>query len=496
MQLTVKSRPNFLATALPFVLASTFSYVDLPIGSLTNSVQAQQHLTNEIRWYEDLAPAIQYASTNNLPLMLHFYGDNCPPCRLLERKAFKDSHLIGKLNSSVVAVRINAEKQTDLRTRYNITRWPQDVFVTANGQELHRSVSPQDPAVYGKLIDRIALRHRDASIIDASAMAAKERRFTNQTSSQISHNQPANPMTLASTGSYPVKTVSPVAHSKNAPASQTISFDHLSAPAVTYNEEAAALPTPNGLPIINVASTGKSANTATMTNPFVQSPATSAVATAPMTNTSETMVSTPQPPLGMPGMDGVQGMEQNSVMQESMAVPMHMTSSPTSMRSVSASAVHPNDIAATPSNPPSIEHNKEATVGLDGYCPVTLFMAVKGEIDQSNCWTQGSPKFAVKHRGRIYMCATEDMRQRFLKGPDIYSPCLSGFDLIHYIKTQELIDGKCEFGCFQGDTGRIFLFASQENSDEFRQKEAFYSRLVNTNQPERVATQPDLTPVR
>ena len=472
MLLTVKSRP-ILATALPVLLTGVFTCADLPFASLANSLQAQQQPANEIRWFEELAPAIQYASVNNLPLMLHFYGDNSPPCRLLERKAFKNPELIGTMNAQIVAVRINAEKNKELRTRYNITRWPTDVFVTNSGKELYRSVSPQDPVVYGRMIDRMALRNRDWTIEQNVAAQTAERRLNNQTSAQSAR--------FGQNGQ----------NGQNGPAPSFPSADRESVavqPAANQGE-LPRITAGSGIAAGNkmMASSGAPSPVGqTVSNPFM--------AAAPAVSPPDQAISaTSSPALGMStGMST--GMSAGAA---STGVPVHMASSPTSARSASnVAAVDPHDIASTPSNLPAATPQSETSVGLEGYCPVTLFMAVKGEIDQANCWTQGQPKFAVKHRGRIYMCASEDMRQRFLQSPDLYSPCLSGFDLIHYIKTQELIDGKCEFGCFQGDTGRIFLFANQENSNEFRQKEAFYSRLVNANQTERVATQPDAVQVR
>ncbi len=388
--------------------------------------------TREIQWFEDLESAIRYATTNNLPLMLHFYGDNCPPCKLLEQKAYQTPELIGKINASVVAVRINGERNTDLRRRYNVTRWPTDVYLLPNGNEIYRTVSPQDPTVYGKMIERIAMRHRDWKTEQMSLARADDRRYANQTATQVAMNRPLEaptPVPAAPRTAQPAPT-------QPTPQPLTVSIAPAHAPPPTSPGIA-----PHG-PII--------------------SPTTPPTISATPVTVPVTQVATQRelPPESAPTLAAeVRGEGK-----------------------VGAAAIAPD---------------KEPTIGLDGFCPVSLFLGVKGMIDPSNCWTEGSPKFAVKHRGRIYLCASEELRQKFLQTPDLYSPCLSGFDLIHYIKTQEFVDGKCEFGCFQGDTGRIFLFANQENCNEFRQKEAFYSQLVNgANQPERVANQPDQTPVR
>ncbi len=127
--------------------------------------------------------------------------------------------------------------------------------------------------------------------------------------------------------------------------------------------------------------------------------------------------------------------------------------------------------------------------GLDGFCPVTLVMAVRS--NSPDCWAEGRPEFAVRHRGRIYFCASDEARKTFLTAPDDFAPALSNYDLIHFVKTGELIDGRCEFGSFQPTTGRVFLFANKQNCMEFQQMEAHYSELLHRGMsPERVAEQP------
>jgi YHS domain-containing protein len=133
--------------------------------------------------------------------------------------------------------------------------------------------------------------------------------------------------------------------------------------------------------------------------------------------------------------------------------------------------------------------------GLDGFCPVTLVMAVRSK--SPDCWVDGKTEFAVRHRGRVYLCASEDARRTFLSAPDEFAPALSNYDLIHFVKTGQLIDGRCEFGSFQPTTGKVFLFANQQNCIEFQQMESHYSELLHRGMSaDRVAEQPGTSQLR
>jgi YHS domain-containing protein len=128
-------------------------------------------------------------------------------------------------------------------------------------------------------------------------------------------------------------------------------------------------------------------------------------------------------------------------------------------------------------------HVVAETVGLGGYCPVTLIESIGRSSDA--VWVRGSASFAVRHRGRVYHCASEQARQTLLGEPDRYTPCLSGFDLVHFFKTGLLVDGKCEFGCIQPNSNKVYLFADIANYHEFERDNERFSRLLDRVTPER-----------
>ncbi len=85
----------------------------------------------------------------------------------------------------MVAIKINGDREKDLRERYRITSWPTDVYLTPTGKELYRTTSPQDAAVFAQLVDRVALQCADWNVEQMAARKAEERRLAKRTSTQL-----------------------------------------------------------------------------------------------------------------------------------------------------------------------------------------------------------------------------------------------------------------------------------------------------------------------
>lgn len=398
----------------------------------------QQSIGEEssIRWFDNFESGVRHATANQLPLMLHFYGESCPPCKMLEKRAYKDPQLVNKINKQMVAIKINGDRQKELRDRYQITSWPTDVYLTPTGKELYRATSPQDAAVYAQLVDRVALQCADWNVEAMAARKSEERRIAKRTSTQIMQSGQSS-IDPSMTG--------PVVH-----------------PVVTQSRLAGPAPTRNPSPANT--SQRRIENPHLAENPLVVPPAPN----NPAPNT---------PAPGYATAPSYPAHQQSAPANGSIANP----GLPVANRTVPV-----QQIAANLSTPGAFA---EAN-GLDGFCPVSLVMAVRSK--SSDCWVDGKPEFAVRHRGRVYLCASEDARRTFLSAPDEFAPALSNYDLIHFVKTGQLLDGRCEFGSFQPTTGKVFLFASQQNCLEFQQMESHYSELLHRGMSaDRVAEQPN-----
>ncbi len=131
----------------------------------------------DVAWLSDFSQARQLAVQSGKPILIHFYSTHCPPCKLLDAKAFKTPELIQAFEEHLIAVKINVDEHRELADQYQITRWPTDVYLFPNGSELHRMVSPQDPAVYRQVVERVGLRNRDWVAEQNALYAAQQKRI-------------------------------------------------------------------------------------------------------------------------------------------------------------------------------------------------------------------------------------------------------------------------------------------------------------------------------
>ena len=111
--------------------------------------------------------------------------------------------------------------------------------------------------------------------------------------------------------------------------------------------------------------------------------------------------------------------------------------------------------------------------GLDGYCSVTLMEKQK--------WVKGDKQWGCFHRGRLYLFASREYRDRFQMSPDMYSPLLGGADPVNYHEKGNLVDGMRKHGVFYGeDDGPsvIVLFSNSDNRARFESDPSEYLRTV------------------
>ncbi len=67
---------------------------------------------------------------------------------MLDQRAFKDTQVIETASRAVIPVKINVDHHREIADKYSVIRWPTDLYLLPNGEELHRTISPQDPVVY------------------------------------------------------------------------------------------------------------------------------------------------------------------------------------------------------------------------------------------------------------------------------------------------------------------------------------------------------------
>jgi thiol-disulfide isomerase/thioredoxin/YHS domain-containing protein len=404
--------------------------------------------SSEIAWSEDLVATMELAQRTGKPVLVHFYGDHCPPCRMLEKKAFKDPQLIQAIGEHVLAVRINAERDTKIAARFRVNRWPTDVYLHPNGDEIYRNISAQDPAAYERTVMKVAEKNQrligqlktkpfepTRSDLMAAELKAAELKAAVPANEAMESNKDVR-VSLASSQSTMAPASSPVVASLKGPARV-----RLSEIAVTSVDTA------------DVAINNQS--------PLPTPPSVSLQDQQPL------VVEAPVPSVEAP-----------SVEAPSVEVPLPAAPSlPQTTEPQTAEPQTTEQIA----QPTKVEPSLPTAVAMGGFCPVSLAMAIEASktgATSSPAWVQGHGDFAVRHRGRVYHCVSEEALSKFLESPDLYAPVLSGCDLVEYSKSGKWIDGDCRFGFIDKETGRIFLFSSSLNCQEFAQNCESYSSMV------------------
>lgn len=130
-------------------------------------------------------------------------------------------------------------------------------------------------------------------------------------------------------------------------------------------------------------------------------------------------------------------------------------------------AAPPAQPPASPAMPPAAPP-QPAPVGMDGYCPVTLC-----ELHQ---WTPGNPAWGVQYRGRTYLFASEEAKQKFWQNPDRFAPIASGMDPVLAIDHHQDVPGQRACGVFFED--RVYLFANEQSLAVFKQNPDRYATEI------------------
>lgn len=132
---------------------------------LANSLQAEELIS----WRADLDEARQVSQQYKVPMLIHFYGDHCMPCKSLESNVFTRPEVASTMQRYFVPVRINATQDRRAAAEYGVHSWPTDVFVGPDGKVLTQGVCNQNANAYLQNLQSVAVMNRDRNAMLAGA---------------------------------------------------------------------------------------------------------------------------------------------------------------------------------------------------------------------------------------------------------------------------------------------------------------------------------------
>ncbi len=131
-------------SAAVFLLLLLSTYM-LPSGC----AKEKPETSKELVWLKSFDEALKIASQKEKMIMIDFYADWCGWCKKLDETTYKDSNVIAKAKD-LINVRIDADEQRDLASRYRISGLPTILFVDSAGREIHRVVGYRPPQDFVK----------------------------------------------------------------------------------------------------------------------------------------------------------------------------------------------------------------------------------------------------------------------------------------------------------------------------------------------------------
>lgn len=129
---------------------------------------------------------------------------------------------------------------------------------------------------------------------------------------------------------------------------------------------------------------------------------------------------------------------------------------------------------------PAVADSSAATgpVGMDGYCPVTLF--------KTRSWQHGTQEFRYEFRGQVFQMQGPDQLEAFKANPQKYAPQLLGCDPVILLEEDLAVSGRTQFGAYY--EGELYLFESAQSRSRFRANPTRFNRTRQILKVEDITT--------
>ena len=95
-----------------------------------------------------LSEALALAGERDKVVFVDFFTTWCGPCKKLDQVTWKDERVVAWLAEHTVAVKIDAEEDTQSSGRYEVQAFPSLVFLRPDGSEIDRLVGYLDPEAF------------------------------------------------------------------------------------------------------------------------------------------------------------------------------------------------------------------------------------------------------------------------------------------------------------------------------------------------------------
>jgi thiol-disulfide isomerase/thioredoxin len=120
----------------------------------TGQASVPVEAAGDIPWQTNLQKASATALSANKPILIEFWADWCPPCKVMDAEVYPDAGVV-KAMAKVLPVRIDVDKQGALARQYEVASMPTLVFADSYGNELFRFAGTITAATMIRLLDEL-----------------------------------------------------------------------------------------------------------------------------------------------------------------------------------------------------------------------------------------------------------------------------------------------------------------------------------------------------
>ena len=107
---------------------------------------------NEIPWGDNLRQAQELSRQTGKPVLLHFFSDTCPPCKMMEKSTFPNPTIANTIQNSFIPVKLNVRNYPREAQMFNVQGVPMDIVLSPDGQQVQVAVGGQDPGRYSQFL--------------------------------------------------------------------------------------------------------------------------------------------------------------------------------------------------------------------------------------------------------------------------------------------------------------------------------------------------------
>jgi thiol:disulfide interchange protein DsbD len=106
--------------------------------------ETKEEVATGVSWLTSYEEAMTAAKKNKQPVMIDFYADWCTWCKTLDDDTYVDKDVV-TLAQEFVSLKIDADVERGLSSRYKVVGLPTILFIDSDGREIHRVVGYRPP---------------------------------------------------------------------------------------------------------------------------------------------------------------------------------------------------------------------------------------------------------------------------------------------------------------------------------------------------------------